>query len=56
MMNKCIIIGGAVSGMAIGAMSSYLTVVMLKNKTTVCGMMKCKAKDAFKTMTEKFSL
>lgn len=53
---KCMIIGGAVAGMAIGAASSYLTVVMLKNKTSVCDMMMCKAKNAFKTMGEKFSL
>lgn len=48
--------GGAVAGMMIGATTAYLTAVMIKSKTSVCGVMKCKAKDAFKAMGEKFSL
>lgn len=53
---KCVVMGGAVAGMMIGATTAYLTAVMIKSKTSVCGVMKCKAKDAFKAMGEKFSL
>jgi len=53
---KCLIISGAVAGMMIGAASSYITAVMLKNKTSMCDVMKCRAKEAFKSVGHKFSL
>jgi len=53
---KCLIISGAVIGMIAGAAGSYLTAEMLKNKMTVKEMMKCKGKEAFKDLAEKFSL
>lgn len=53
---KCIIIGGAVAGMMIGAGTAYMTAIIIKNKTSVCGVMKCKAKEAFKAMGDKFSM
>ncbi|MBR6593822.1 MAG: hypothetical protein IKK83_01365 [Clostridia bacterium] len=53
---KIAIMSGAVMGMMVGAASAYITAVMIKSKTSVCGVMKCKAKDAFKAMGEKFML
>lgn len=53
---KCIIISGAVIGMASGAMGSYLALMMMKNKMTMKAIMKCKSKEAFKDLADKFSL
>lgn len=53
---KCIIIGGAMGGMVIGASAAYLTAVIIKNKTSVSSVCKSKAKEAFKCMGDKFCL
>ncbi len=53
---KCIIISGAVAGMVIGASSAYMTAMIIKSKTGMCDIMKCKAKEAFKAMGDKFTL
>ncbi len=53
---KYLVISGAIMGAAVGAASSYLTAVMLKNKATMGEIMKCKSKEAFKCFADKFSL
>lgn len=53
---KCIIISGAVVGMAAGAMGSYLALMMIKNKMSVKKLIMCKSKEAFKDIADKFSL
>ena len=42
--------------MASGAMGSYLALMMMKNKMTMKAIMKCKSKEAFKDLADKFSL
>jgi len=56
MICKCLIIGGGVVGMIIGASASYLTCLMLKDKINLASMMKCKGKEALENMVDKFSL
>ena len=55
-MRKCVIVSGAVAGTLMGAAIAYLTVILLKNKMTMCEMMRCKAKEAFKSVGEKISI
>ncbi len=53
---KCIIVSGAIAGMVIGASSAYMTAMIIKNRSGLCDVMMCKAKEAFKSMGQKFTL
>lgn len=53
---SCAICAGAFIGMLSGLLGSYITILMLREKMTLCEMLKCKTKDAFKQASDKFSL
>ncbi len=53
---KCLILGGAVGGMMIGAATAYMTAVIVKQNTSVTDMCCTKAKKAFKNLGNKISL
>ncbi len=53
---KYLVVGGAMTGMVIGAGVAYLSAVVLKNNTSVTSVCKCKAKEAFKAMGNKMCL
>ena len=53
---KYLILGGAMTGMMIGAGVAYLSAVVIKNNTTVTSVCKNKAKEAFKAMGNKMCL
>lgn len=55
-MKNCILASGAVLGMLAGFMGSVVAIMIVKNKMTLCEMLKCRTKDAFKQASEKFSL
>lgn len=48
----CLALSGAVTGMLIGAASSLLTAAMIKQKMSICEVMRCKAKSAFSGLTK----
>lgn len=52
---NCVLASGAVMGMVAGLMGSVAAIMIIKNKMTLCAMVKCKTKDAFKQASEKFS-
>ena len=48
----CLVLSGAATGMVIGAVSSYVTAVMLREKLSLSDMMRCKAKSALSGLTK----
>ena len=54
-MKNCVLASGAIIGMMAGLMGSVAAIMIVKNKMTLCEMLKCKTKDAFKQASEKFS-
>ena len=55
-LTKGVVLSGAVIGMTIGAAGAYLAAMMIKSRISVGEMVKCKSKEAFKNLAEKFSL
>lgn len=54
-MKNCVLASGAIIGMMAGLMGSVAAIMIVKNKMTLCEMLKCKTKDAFKQASEKLS-
>ncbi len=53
---KCLVLGGAVGGMMIGAATAYMTAIVVKHNTSVTDMCCSKAKKAFKSIGNKMCL
>ncbi len=53
---KYLVLGGMMTGALIGGAVTYLSAVVIKNNVTVASVCKSKAKEAFKTIEDKFCL
>ena len=53
---KCLVIGGAVGGMLVGAATAYLTAALEKNNTSMTDVCCTKAKSAFKSIGNKLCM
>jgi len=53
---KSFLAGAAVAGLIFGSASAYLAAKTAKKRMTMGEMMRCKAKEAFKSVGDRFSV